>query len=180
MLYIKIVLSSGDIVIMRSIQEITDALSNLSNHELRHIGEVIIPSLRSKIPRTDEEWENEVLTSFGILLTREAFDRKVKELVSATPQEQETWLQQRTEIKRNRERDKQDRQRAIEKLNQHPLNQRVEELLNQIVEEKHTDLTHGPIDSKLHVLTLMWWGIETHPEWADDSSTWFESSTYIT
>lgn len=164
---------------MRSIQEIEEVLSNLSNHELRHIGEVIIPSLRSKIPRTDEEWENEVLTNFGLLLTREAFDREVKKLVTATPQEQEAWLRRKAEIKEKKRVDKQDRQRAIEELNQHPLNRRAEEFLNQIEDEQHTDVTHGPIDSNLHVLTLMWWGIETHPEWADDSFVWDESSTYI-
>ena len=83
----------------------------------------VIIQLRYKKPRTEDEWKSEVLTSFGGLLTREAFDREVKELVSATPQEQETWLRRRAEIKKKRELDKQDRQRAIEKLNQHPLNQ---------------------------------------------------------
>ena len=63
-------------------------------------------------------------------------------------------------------------------LNRHPVNQWAKELLNQISEEDHTDLTCGPTDNELHVLTLMWWGIERHPEWAGKQEYW-EGSNYL-
>ena len=54
------------------------------------------------------------------------------------------------------------------------------ELLNQIEEEKHTDVTYGPIDNQLHVLTLNVVGDRNTSEWADDSFTWRESFQYRT
>lgn len=67
---------------------------------------------------------------------------------------------------------------ALALLNKPPLNQRAEELLR-IVEENGPEPEYGPVgpsNDTLHVLTLMWWGIETHPEWANDL-VWLEESS---